>query len=1263
MKKAEIKKGGLYTARVSGRFVTVRVDAIRARAGYGSIKDATVYDVTNLATGRRTTFRSAAKFRGVAAPEDEYALDEDGNEVEADPNPEVQAAIESGDFKLADKLMRTDDIGTLITEAFKEGEKSSDFISNTDDAECDKENQFEEGEENAVTSKTIQRTNNGGCVQVPSQDKEGRELLGMDGKDRSRGVRFVSHGRQDINSPQSVLDGSQGKTSARTPCSAQLRQPEVRQPGPSFSWNEQGQHSGLQQERSKECPEGGCMPLDEVVGEGCRRGEEVVYQDRSQENQCQGTGQAVQCIEKSDTTNNARGSQISGLAARIAQATAVAAVNLTPEQEDILATSREIEAMRDNGQRVMVIGAGAGCLAGNTIINTNRAGKPMAMELSRVVAQFSGEGFEFTREYMMGGKLVKSTQRAKPWDLTIPTYVARAEGEVIKLGRLVNAWYSGEKETYTVTTNTGRSIRATAIHPFLMDDGGWKRLEELKVGDGLQINSGRSIGGRGKKVQYKYSDTKFHPHQTCKSTSRQRYGVPTHRLVVEASQNGLTLREYLWILRYDRERSIVLTFLSPEMMVHHKNENTKDNDLSNLEVISGQKEHSEHHEWVNNVLWQVGFEDIVSIELYGVEPTYDLEVEDEPHNFLANGFVVHNTGKTFTLKQLEQVLGGNGQYTAFNKSLVEDSRSKFKRAAVSTTHALAFREVGKRFAHRLGGQRVKSWQVASALGIEDYYLECGEPYPPGSDAYIKAAVAAGYSEANQPPDSFKPRATKRLKSSFLAGQVTEAIRKFCQSADREIAAKHFPYIDGIDAQGERTNNDKVRDYLLPFAKKAWADLSSETGTLPFNHDCYVKIWQLGEGPNRPVIAADYILLDEYQDTAPVFVDVLKQQTHAFLILVGDDNQRIYEWRGAINAGNEYPDAPRRLLSQSFRFGQAVADVANAVLAGLEEPTDLVMRGSPGIPSRVCEVVQPRCYLYRTNAGAIGKLMEAMDENKRGHLIGGTAEVIKFCRAALDLQRGQGTTHQELGCFQTWAEVQEYSKEAEGADLRLMVKLVDEFGAYRIIKALERMPSEEDADLVLCTAHKSKGREWPTVRLGQDFPTANKLSDADRRLVYVAATRAQEELDISQCPTFCGGWDKQGGGEDGEGAAKWVPGIEIKYTAPMPVPEELAAYRAARAAAKSRPEIAPESPAAAAAPIPYPARENAAAANPGQANGNPVQSGEFSWANMDGAWLVRGPANVPTGSRVTVRKKNGQTSTETLREVKRKIGDLWFYGIR
>lgn len=615
------------------------------------------------------------------------------------------------------------------------------------------------------------------------------------------------------------------------------------------------------------------------------------------------------------------------------------------------------------------------------------------------------------------------------------------------------------------------------------------------------------------------------------------------------------------------------------------------------------------------------------------------------------------SGKTATCKMLEEILRGRGQYTAFNRPLVDEARPKFKRAKCSTTHQLAFHATGKPFAHRLPGDggppRMRSSEVAARLGIQPITVTLKGAGPPD--------------ENGKPTDK-----QKVIQPEFLAGQVVVAIRKFCQSADREIDVQHFKYIDGIDVPTEdgkrgRENNDLVRDRLLGAASMMWDDIMRTDGQLPFTHDCYVKIWQLGRGDDRPIIAADYILLDEYQDTAPVFLDVLAQQRHALLVMVGDDNQRIYEWRGAVNAGDHFPDAPRCMLSQSYRFGQAVADVANAVLGELEQPTKLRMRGNPCIPSRVGSVAQPRCFIYRTNAGAIGQVMSEVDEGRRPCLLGGkdyVSGLIKWCEAALDLQSGRSTQHPELSCFEDWDELEEYSKTDEGADLRLMVKLVNTFGAQEIVAALKNMPKEEQADCCVITAHKSKGREWDTVRLGADFPTINKMEDPELRLLYVAATRAKLTLDVSECPPFCGAEDQL--------TKKWIPGLKVTYTKPMPSQEDqddwveaqkwwaereakngqTSALQPARNDATT-PAVASES----ASPTPTPI------ATPDVPTGRvtpAIVEGRFTWCKWSDKWCIRGEPNVNVGSKVKVARKDGSTSTVIIKEVVKRFGDAWIY---
>lgn len=67
MKKSWIKVGGNYVAKVSGKLTTVRVDAISEGTDSFGRQSKMRYDCTNLATGRKVTFRSSQKFREEAA--------------------------------------------------------------------------------------------------------------------------------------------------------------------------------------------------------------------------------------------------------------------------------------------------------------------------------------------------------------------------------------------------------------------------------------------------------------------------------------------------------------------------------------------------------------------------------------------------------------------------------------------------------------------------------------------------------------------------------------------------------------------------------------------------------------------------------------------------------------------------------------------------------------------------------------------------------------------------------------------------------------------------------------------------------------------------------------------------------------------------------------------------------------------------------------------------------------------------------------------
>lgn len=83
----------------------------------------------------------------------------------------------------------------------------------------------------------------------------------------------------------------------------------------------------------------------------------------------------------------------------------------------------------------------------------------------------------------------------------------------------------------------------------------------------------------------------------------------------------------------------------------------------------------------------------------------------------------------------------------------------------------------------------------------------------------------------------------------------------------------------------------------------------------------------------------YILVDEYQDTNRAQYEITKMLAQACgnLMVVGDDDQSIYSWRGAdirniLEFERDWPDCKTVKLEQNYRSSGTILEVANAVIA-------------------------------------------------------------------------------------------------------------------------------------------------------------------------------------------------------------------------------------------------------------------------------------------------------------------------------------------
>lgn len=463
------------------------------------------------------------------------------------------------------------------------------------------------------------------------------------------------------------------------------------------------------------------------------------------------------------------------------------------------------------------------------------------------------------------------------------------------------------------------------------------------------------------------------------------------------------------------------------------------------------------------------------------------------------------TGKTSTLVQLAEANPRRrGLYVAFNKAIVVEARAKFPGNVMpSTAHSLAWKSVVQSqfspWAARLQTGRMRSSDIARLLGITD------------------------------PVTVDTPVGPKVLKPWRLASWVVRALDGFCQTADFAPGARHFPLLTGIDPQGgPYLNNRHLAGELTPFLLRAWVDACDPHGRLPWPHARYLKLWQL----SSPNLGQRVIFCDEAQDLSPVIRDVVIGQASAGsqLVWVGDSAQQIYSFTGAVDALRHAQADHRAQLTQSWRFGQPIADTANRLLDVLD--ASLRLTGNPARGSVVTAIADDMpgvvAVLTRSNAGALHELLGAIDAGIPAHLVGGGSELIAFARAAGDLQDGRRTDHPDLSLFSSWREVLDYvDLDEQGSDLKLLVRLVQRFGWRRIEQAIQRMPAEHNAQLIISTAHKAKGREWDLVRLGDDFPTGiHPLTEQpvpvpaeEVRLLYVAVTRARSVLDISNVEIF------------------------------------------------------------------------------------------------------------------------------------------------
>ncbi|ELQ9312074.1 ATP-dependent helicase [Serratia marcescens] len=442
------------------------------------------------------------------------------------------------------------------------------------------------------------------------------------------------------------------------------------------------------------------------------------------------------------------------------------------------------------------------------------------------------------------------------------------------------------------------------------------------------------------------------------------------------------------------------------------------------------------------------------------------------HRLVVRAFA--GTGKTSTLVRFAQANPDRRMlYLAYNRAVRDEAEQKFSfNVECKTSHQLAWPNFGRHYQQRLT-PNLRITDVARQLNTRHWPL---------------------------------------ARTSIMT------FNAFLCSGDSELGPQHLP--------DEETRSGLSADKILSAAQLLWRESARQDGSFPVTHDVYLKLYQL----SQPDLSRRWqtLLFDEGQDANPVTQSLVLAQC-CDVVLVGDRHQQIYRFRGAENALDvpQLADADQLYLTHSFRFGPAVARVANRLLARQGETVPVVGRGGNDrvvtcLPEDV--KAQSVAVLSRTVAGVIGAALDASLAGKKVYWVGGIAgykteelEDLYWFSADMPERMHSPQLSRDYRNFEEFEAVARATKDAE---MNQGLRLLDLY--FPLPQKLQVMrehtvTDESQAQVTVSTANRSKGLEWPVVVLDEDFAdiTDPLLTERERtdetNLLYVAVTRARETL--------------------------------------------------------------------------------------------------------------------------------------------------------
>lgn len=303
------------------------------------------------------------------------------------------------------------------------------------------------------------------------------------------------------------------------------------------------------------------------------------------------------------------------------------------------------------------LGDEPGCLSGDTIVSLRLLNKPET-------------------RYIKLGKLFQHFHSNSDYKECRIKSLVNGRFAYIDVGDVL---FQGNKETLKITLSNGNSLILTPDHEVLTS-AGWVEAKNLNVNDAVVCNGTiakcLNCGSTENIISYPYSKfkgyckscmyllrdgTKYKNGEIGKSINSDGY-VVLHGAKYRSYPNYINggILEHHAVM-YEHIGRPIDTSIE---VVHHKDHNKRNNSIDNLELLSIPEHNAKHadlsckHLPQNNldyvykngkkIMFVPELFTIVSICEYENTDVYDIKLYGEIHNFVANGVVVHNCGKSLS---------------------------------------------------------------------------------------------------------------------------------------------------------------------------------------------------------------------------------------------------------------------------------------------------------------------------------------------------------------------------------------------------------------------------------------------------------------------------------------------------------------------------------------------------------------------------------------------------------------------------------------